>query len=193
MKLLFILLFIILFFIFIPIPFRFNIHFSLDDYYIKFYGFSLISKEKTINKKNESITQKKSPPLHKKNKNSLLKKEDLSNIFKTIDYKDLISDLYYRKYKPSLYLDTHLAYSLSDAAKTALLYGALNNLNGPLYMFLKIIFKFKKYNMDIEPIFKDELLLDFDADSIFFLSIAEIICIISILIKHMRNCKEVAP
>ena len=110
-----------------------------------------------------------------------------------MDYKELVSNLYYRRYKPSLYFDARIAYSLSDAAKTALLYGALNNLNAPVYMLFKIIFKFKKYNLDIEPIFKDELLLNFDADSIFFLSIAEIICIISILIKNMRNCKEVTP
>ncbi|MDO5517773.1 MAG: DUF2953 domain-containing protein [Clostridium sp.] len=193
MNLLFLLLLIIAFFIFVPIPFRFNIHFSSDDYYIKFYGISLITKEKINNKKNKSSITKKAPPFKKNEKDIESKKELLLKKLKHINYKALISELYERKFKPVLYLDAYLSYSLSDAAQTAILYGALNNITAPIYILINIIFKFKKYEVKIDPLFKDEYFLDFDSDSIFFLSIAEIISIIAILFKYMRNSKEVAP
>ena len=124
MKLFFLLLFIFTLFIFVPIPFKFTIHFSSQDYYIKLYGFSLISKEKANIKKNKSSTKKKSHHFKEKKKAVDSRKEILFSKLKKIKYKDLISELYERRFKPTIYIDAHLNYSLEDAAKTALLYGA---------------------------------------------------------------------
>ena len=187
------LLSIIAFLLFVPIPFRFDIHFSFDDYYIKFYGFSLISKKKITNRKNKSSKRKNSPPIKEKKNNRKFTKETLFKNIKKSDFKSLISKLYHRSFKPTLYIDSYLGYSLNDASKTAITFGALSNIKTPIYILLNVLFNVKKYNFKIDPLFKDEYFIDYDNISIFFLSFAEIIYIVAIVYKYLHNSKEVAP
>lgn len=193
MNLLFWLLLIITFLLFVPIPFRFDIHFSFDNYYIKFYGFSLVSKKNISNRKNKSSKKKKTPPIKEKKNNKKFKKELLFNNIQKSDFKNLISKLYHRHFKPVLYIDSYLSYSLNDASKTAIIFGALSNIKTPMYILLNIIFNVKKYKSKIDPLFKDEYFIDYNTVSIFFLSFAEIIYMIAIVFKYLHNSKEVTP
>ena len=193
MNLLFWLLLIITFLLFVPIPFRFDIHFSFDNYYIKFYGFSLVSKKNISNRKNKSSKKNKTPPIKEKKNNKKFKKELLFNNIQKSDFKNFISKLYHRHFKPVLYIDSYLSYSLNDASKTAIIFGALSNIKTPMYILLNIIFNVKKYKSKIDPLFKDEYFIDYNTVSIFFLSFAEIIYMIAIVFKYLHNSKEVTP
>ncbi|HCW54891.1 MAG TPA: hypothetical protein DG753_14440 [Clostridium sp.] len=184
MNLLFFILLIILFLLFVPIPFKFDMHFSFEDYYIKIYGFTIVSKNKIHNKKNKNSKEKISPPIKKSKKNIKLKREN---------FKIFLSKLYHRHFKPTLYIDSCLSYSLNDAFKTAIFFGILNNINTPLYILINIIFKIKKFNFEVKPMFKDEYFLDYNTSSIFFLSLAELIYITTIIFKYLLNSKEVTP
>lgn len=177
MNILFWLLLIILFLIFVPMPFKFNIHFSLNDYYVKLYGFTIISK-------NKSTKQKKFPPIKKRKDNIKFEKQNL---------KIILSKLYHRHFKPTLYINSCLSYSLNDAFKTAIAFGTLNNINTPLYILLNVLFKIKKFKFKLKPLFKDKYFLDYDSTSIFFLSLAELIYIVVIIFKYLHYSKEVTP
>jgi len=193
MNILFGLLLLILFLLFVPIPFKVDIHFSMDNYYIKLYNFTIISKKKILNKKNKSSSKKTSPPIKEKKKFNKLKKENLIKNIKKSNFKLLLSKLYNRHFKPTLYMDSYLSYSLNDAFKTAIVFGALNNIKTPIYILLNIIFKIKKYKFKVNPLFKDIYFIDYDISSIFFLSFAEIIYMAVIVFKYLYNSKEVTP
>lgn len=187
MNLLFFVLLIILFLLFVPIPFKFDMHFSFDDYYIKFYGFTIVSKNKIHNRRSKNSKEKISPPIKK---NKKIKK----NIeFRKENLKIFLSKLYHRRFKPTLYINSSLSYSLNDAFNTAIAFGALSNINTPVYILLNVIFKVKKFKFETKPIFKDKYFLDYDTSSIFFLSLAELIYITTIVFKYLLNSKEVTP
>ena len=182
MKLIFI-FFIILLIFFIPIPIKINMHYSATNYYIKLYGFTIISRNKFENKK-KLIPKTKTivdnvPNAFKRFYNSIN--------FKALDYRSLISKLYNLKFKPSLKINLFFNYSLNDAARTAIFYGILCQIPPLIYLLLNISFNVHKFNMNINPIFEDKFLLKIETSSIFFLSIANAIYIIIILFKFIKK------
>ncbi|MBQ3422595.1 MAG: DUF2953 domain-containing protein, partial [Romboutsia sp.] len=172
----------ILFLLFVPIPFKFDIYFSFNNYYIKLYGLTIISKDKIKKRKNKSLKEKVFPPI---------KKEKIK--LKKNSIKILLSKLYHRPFKPKLYINSCFSYSLNDAFKTALSFGALNNIKTPVYILLNVIFKVRKFKFKVDPSFKDEYFIDCNTTSIFFLSLAELIYILFIVLKHLHISKEVTP
>lgn len=182
MKLIFIFCIILLIF-FIPIPIKINIYYSSINYYIKLYGFTIISRKKFENKK-KLIHNAKS----KINNNSNTRKRFYNNIdFKSLDYRVLISKLYNSKFKPSLKIDLFFDYSLNDAARTAIFYGILYQTPPLIYLLLNIPFNINKFNININPIFEDKFLLKIETSSIFFLSFANAMYIIIILFKFIKK------
>lgn len=173
MKLFFILFFMLLI-LFIPIPIKLIIYYSSEDYYIKIYKFTLISKKR--------------PPQRDK---PVVKKERkfFSRMYEDIDYKTLISNIYSLnlKFKPIFKFNLYLNYSLSDAARTALFYGLLCQVPPLIYNFLRNFLNIKKYNLKINPVFEDKFLLKIESYSIIFLSFANIIFIIFILFKKVLH------
>ena len=182
MKLFFI-FFVILLMFFIPIPIKFNIHYSTINYYLKLYGLTIISKKKSEYK--EKHYHKVKPSL-KKEHNFFGRLYNNIN-FKSIDLKSLISNLYNSKFKPLLKTKVSLDYSLNDAAKTAIFYGVLSQVPPLIYILINVPFKIYKFNFKINPIFEDKFLLKFETSSIIFLSFANIIYMIIILFKFIKK------
>ncbi len=182
MKLFFI-FFVILLIFFIPIPIKFNIYYSLVNYYVKLYGLTIISKKKSAHKKKRYHEAK--PSLKKEHEffSSFYNKVDL----KYIDYKSLISTFYNLKFKPLLKTKFSLNYSLNDAAKTAIFYGILYQTPPLVYLLINIPFQTYKFNFKINPIFEDKFLLRIETSSIIFISFANIIYIIIILFKFRKK------
>ena len=182
MKLFFI-FFVILLIFFIPIPIKFNIYYSTINYYIKLYGLTIISKKKSAYK--EKHYHKVKPSLKKEHNffSSFYNNKDL----KSISLKPLISNLYNLKFKPLLTIKFSLDYSLNDAAKTAIFYGVLCQIPPLIYVLINIPFNTYKFNFKINPIFQDKFLLKIETSSIIFISFANIIYIIIILLKSMKK------
>ena len=183
MKLFFI-FFVILLIFFIPIPVKFNIYYSLVNYYVKLYGLTIISKKKSVQKKMRYHEAK--PSLKKEHKffSSFYNKVDLKYI---VDYKSLISTFYNLKFKPLLKMKFSLDYSLNDAAKTAIFYGILYQTPPLVYLLINIPFQTYKFNFKINPIFEDKFLLKIETSSIIFISFANIIYIIMNLFKFRKK------
>ncbi|OOM75239.1 hypothetical protein CLPUN_33690 [Clostridium puniceum] len=182
MKLFFI-FFIVLSIFLIPIPIKINIYYSQINYYIKLYGFTIISRKKSETKK-KLVHKAKSTIENQPNIFKIFYK----NInFKSLEYKVLISKLYNSKFKPLLKIDLFFDYSLNDAAKTAIFYGILCQAPSLIYLLLNIPFNLHKFNMKINPIFEDKFLLKIETSSIFFLSFANAIYIIFFLFKLIKK------
>lgn len=179
MKLFFILL-VILLILFIPIPIKISIYYSTINYYIKLYKITIISKDKLKRKK--EFSRKIEPTTKKKHKL-------ISKLKKEINIKSLISNLnkLNPKFKPLLRIKFSLEYSLNDAARTAIFYGVLCQTPSLIYILLKAPFNIHKFNYKIIPIFEDKFLLKIETSSIIFLSFANIIYMIIILLKDLKN------
>lgn len=170
---LFLIVLVILFILFLPIPIKFSIYYSSDDYYIKFYNITLTSKKKDKFKKNITLDKKE---------------DDIFKIlYKYLDLKSFIFDLYHSKFKPYLRIKLILNYSFNDAAKTAISYGVLCQIPSLVFILSNIPFKIRKFNFKINPIFEDKFLLKFETSSIIFLSLANIIYITILLLKYITN------
>ena len=180
---LFFMFFIILLIFFVPIPIKINIHYSSINYYIKLYGFTIISQKKSENKK------KLAPKVKPKTENqpNAFKKFYKNINFKSLEYRVLISKLYNSKFKPLLKIDLLFNYSLNDAARTAIFYGVLYQTPPLIYSLINIPFKTFKFNFKINPIFEDKFLLKIETSSIIFISFANIIYIIIILFKYIKK------
>lgn len=178
----FFIFFVILLILFIPIPIKFNIYYSTINYYIKLYGFTIISK----NKHSHIIKYHKVKPSLKKEHKFLSSFYNNIN-FKSLDWKPLVSNLYNLKFKPFLRIKLSLDYSLNDAAKTAIFYGVLCQVPPLIYVLLNVPFKTCKYNFKINPIFEDKFLLKIETSSITFLSFANIIYMIIILFRFIKK------
>ena len=167
MKLLFFIVLFILIIIFLPLPLKISIYFSKENYYIKLFKFTILKKDKE-----KSIKKTK-----KQNKNNT--KIPYIHIIKKIDKK---------KYKPTLSLRGNINYSLSDSSNTAILYGIINSILPLIYRAMNILFKIKKSNLHINPIFNNSFLFDLNINCIIFISLGQIIniffSIISVAFKE---------
>lgn len=173
---LFLILLVILLIFFTPVPIKFSIYYSDKDYYIKIYRFAIVSKKKDTLKK-----QIKHEVLHEgKEKFNIL-----SFLYKNINRKSFLSNLYHSKFKPLLRIKLSLQYSFNDAARTAISYGLLCEAPPLVFFLLNFPFNIRKFNFNINPIFEDKFLLKFESSSIIFLSFANIIYIIIILFKYL--------
>ena len=192
MKLLLIIL-IILVILFIPIPLKITTYYSAEDYYIKFYRFIILSKQKNkFKKKKEKELYKDKTPNKDNLKKNKTTKFNLYN-FRGKDIRTLIIKLYNRSFKPWLQFKCNIDYSLNDAAKTAFLYGAIcQQLPDLVHLISNIPFKSKKFIFDINPIFEDKFLLKIEISSIIFISLAHIIYVL-ILFRFLINVREVNP
>ena len=169
--------------IFAPIPLKFNIYYSLKDYHIKLYNIKIISKKK-----------------HKFNLSDINKKniDSSSKIFSKFftDFKNfrlLLFKFYKLKFKPLIRIKYQISYSLNDAAKTAIFYGVLSQFIPVVYFSNNIFFKTKKFDFSINSLFEDKFLVKIEISSIIFISIANIIFMIVILLIYKFKAREVSP
>lgn len=177
------LIFLVIFLIiFVPIPIYLKVSCTLNDYYIKIYGITLL-KKKTSYSKMDGL-----------NKSNIKEKNKAGNHFKSnyIKYKSILSDINNSKFKPKMIFYFNFDYSLAEASKTAILFGILYEFPSIIYSLLSMPFKIYKFKVNINPIFEDKFLVKAESSSIIFISIANTIHITHIFHKYKR-VKEVSP
>lgn len=186
----FIIIVALIFILFIPIPLKFNLHYSKDRYYIKFYNINIISNydgilKKFLNKKDNII--KESKINYSKTKDDI----EIDYKGKNLNLKPFLKTLYINlkrnKFKPSIRFSSNSSYSLGDASRTAICLGLFYNINPILLYIFSILFKVKLLKTDFNPIFKDELLFELTIRSIITFNLAQIIYILFIIYKSIRK------
>lgn len=191
------------FFLFIPIPLKFKVYFSQDNYYIYFYRLDILSKNHGLvrkfmnNKKNKSNKKQKSSDKNSEDSKSTEKETSFKNKKQkksklNIDFKKLFKNIKSNKFKPKIKFDSTLNYSLGDAANTAISVGILYNLNPILYFVLSILFKVKKLNLKFNPIFKDKIIYELTLTCIITFNLAQIIYMLILFIKSTSKIQEVS-
>lgn len=174
-----ILLSLFLILIFVPLPIKITFLYTETNYYIKIYNHNLLSKSKPKKIKKQTIRKKKN------------KKSYIKTSLKSIPPNILLNFLDKNLYKPKIKIKGKIDYSLNDAALTAISYGIISSILPFIYKVITIIFNPKKINLPINPLFKNKFLVNIDINSIIFLSIAQIIYILFILLKAIIYKKEV--
>lgn len=186
----FIIIVALIFILFIPIPLKFNLHYSKDRYYIKFYNINIISNDDGILKK---FLNKKDNIIKESKINYSKTKDDIEIDYKgkNLNLKPFLKTLYINlkrnKFKPSIRFSSNSIYSLGDASRTAICLGLFYNINPILLYIFSILFKVKLLKTDFNPIFKDELLFELTIRSIITFNLAQIIYILFIIYKSIRK------
>ena len=186
----FIIIVALIFILFIPIPLKFNLHYSKDRYYIKFYNINIISNDDDILKK---FLNKKDNIIKESKINYSKTKDDIEIDYKgkNLNLKPFLKTLYINlkrnKFKPSIRFSSNSSYSLGDASRTAICLGLFYNINPILLYIFSILFKVKLLKTDFNPIFKDELLFELTIRSIITFNLAQIIYILFIIYKSIRK------
>ena len=192
----FIIIVALIFILFIPIPLKFNLHYSKDRYYIKFYNINIISNDDGILKK---FLNKKDNIIKESKINYSKTKDDIEIDYKgkNLNLKPFLKTLYINlkrnKFKPSIRFSSNSSYSLGDASRTAICLGLFYNINPILLYIFSILFKVKLLKTDFNPIFKDELLFELTIRSIITFNLAQIIYIALLILKCLLKNKEVNP
>ena len=142
----FIIIIFLIFILFIPIPLKFNLHYSKDRYYIKFYNINIISNDDGILKK---FLNKKDNIIKESKINYSKTKDDIEIDYKgkNLNLKPFLKTLYINlkrnKFKPSIRFSSNSSYSLGDASRTAICLGLFYNINPILLYIFSILFKIK--------------------------------------------------
>ena len=192
----FIIIVALIFILFIPIPLKFNLHYSKDRYYIKFYNINIISNDDDILKK---FLNKKDNIIKESKINYSKTKDDIEIDYKgkNLNLKPFLKTLYINlkrnKFKPSIRFSNNSSYSLGDASRTAICLGLFYNINPILLYIFSILFKVKLLKTDFNPIFKDELLFELTIRSIITFNLAQIIYILFIIYKSIRKNRRWFP
>lgn len=192
----FIIIVALIFILFIPIPLKFNLHYSKDRYYIKFYNINIISNDDGILKK---FLNKKDNIIKESKINYSKTKDDIEIDYKgkNLNLKPFLKTLYINlkrnKFKPSIRFSNNSSYSLGDASRTAICLGLFYNINPILLYIFSILFKVKLLKTDFNPIFKDELLFELTIRSIITFNLAQIIYILFIIYKSIRKNRRWFP
>ncbi|MBS6006855.1 MAG: DUF2953 domain-containing protein [Clostridium baratii] len=186
MKILILVIIILLLLILIPIPIKISMFYSNNNYYIKVYNFNIISSKKS----------KKINKFVNRNLNRLIDRISIDN--RNIDFnfyklflKKLIFNLKRNRHKAKIKFNGELSYSLFDSFNTAIFYGILSAFFSFIYCGLNIPFKVKKSKLNIKPVFKDTLSINFYCKSIIFLSLGKVIYMLLIFLKTYLQVKEV--
>lgn len=187
MKILLIIIIVLFIILFFPIRLKFRLIYNEQNYFIKFYKFTIISKEKA-----NKVKQEKESP--KEVKQAETKKQKSKGTFKFISKRISPSVLFdiinTSNFKPKLKLEGTIAYSLADAARTATSYGIISAVLPFFYKLLTVIFKIKKMHLPLNPVFEDRFLLNIDITSIIYLSFAQVIYMGFLIIKSALDSKE---
>lgn len=183
MKLFLSIIVIILVLSFLPIPFKIKVYFSNDEIYIKLYRFTVLRKSF----KNPNITNVKTETTEIKK--TRVKKHNIISPLSIKGNLKLISLIDKIKFKPKIYIDGFLNYSLNDAAITAISYGAINSSLPILIRVINILFHIEKFNFPITPMFKDKLIYNSEINCIFTISIAKTIYITILIINNYIRIK----
>ena len=178
--------------LFIPIPLKLNITYSQSNFELKFYNIVLYSKDngiinKYLKKKKTKETKNTTTPKYKSSSNFNKTKKTKAKVKPDInDILHLIKILNNNKFKPKLKIDYKLQYSLNNASSTALLYGAIWNINTLIFNALSIIFKLKYFNPIVQPLFINKFSVNISFSCIISFNLAKLIY----MLFKILSCKK---
>jgi hypothetical protein len=165
-------LFTVMFLFLVPIPIKITLAYIDNHLCLYIYKFK-IKLQKKENKK-------KTKRPKKTNRKFQFDLEDMKLLAHKIDC---------NRFKPTLRLNISLDYGLWDAYSTGISYGVINSLSPFIYNLLTIIFKVKKYDMELKPDF-DELVLAAVIKSIIFINLAKITYMAVLILKSIKFTKH---
>jgi hypothetical protein len=166
-------LFTVIFLFLVPIPIKITLSYIDNHLCLYIYGFKIKLQRKEKKKKKPKLMKKISEKV----------KIDFT------DVKLLVHKVEGNKFKPTVRMNISLDYGLWDAYSTGMAYGLISSLSPFIQNLLTIIFKVKKYNMELKPDF-DDLVLSASVKSIIFINLAKIMYIVVILIKSIKFIKH---
>lgn len=175
---------ILIFLLFLPLPIKLDILYKEFIVDLKIYNKPILSFDlRNIPNHIDSNNEK-----NKINSKISFIKRYLEN--KQLILKDLFLKLNSNKFKPFINMKTNIDFGISDAAICAIVYGLLWNLTTIIRIPLNLIFNIKDISLSINPKFNTNYLL-FSINSIFYISLANIIYIIFLLFKSFKNKEEI--
>ena len=186
MTIFFIAFFVILFF---PIPLKFIICYSDENYYVKLFNINIIKKKSSANKKEEAQNSDNNIP----NKDTPPKKHSKKISSTVLKPKVILRGLNNNRFKPFLWLKGSFDYSINDAALTAISYGLLSAVFPLLIRIFNMIFNIKKFSLPIKPLFKDKLIVKIEIKCIICFSVVQIIYMVFSIVKEMIKEMEANP
>lgn len=175
---------ILIFLIFIPIPIKLHVLYKDFTINLKLYNKPIINFD--LRPSSTNIKAKKK--LKKANKNISFFQKYLSH--KELMIEKLLQKLNSNRFKPSIKLKTDIDFGISDAATCAIVYGLLWNIYTLIRIPLELVFRIKNISLSIDPKFNTNYLL-FSINSIFYISLANIIYIMFLLFKSLKNKEEI--
>ena len=165
-------IFTVLFLLLVPIPIKITLAYIDNRLCLYLFNFK-INLQKKRNNKEDNKFKKASKKLNL----------DLT------DVKLLVHKVDCNKFKPTLRMNITLDYGLLDACSTGIAYGLINSLSPFIYKLLTMIFKVKKFKMELKPNFED-LVLSAKIKSIIFINLAKIMYILVIIVKSIKFTKH---
>ena len=187
----FIFIIIFLIIIFFPIPLKFIICYSQENYYIKLFNIYLIKKKPKVNDIKEQNPENNTTPNEVNNKKK--KKSSKKLLSNLITPKVIFNSLKNNKFKPFLWLSGTFDYSINDAALTAISYGLISSILPFFLRCCNLLFNIRKFSLPIKPLFKDKFIAKSEIKCIICFSLAHIIHIIFLIIKEIIREKEADP
>ncbi|MBU5454556.1 DUF2953 domain-containing protein [Caproiciproducens sp. MSJ-32] len=172
MKIVYIFILIIIF-LFLPIPLKIYIAFENNELIIKLYNKKIYPLPSNAKKKPLVQSKKKRNRIIKFYKN------------KKLSPKKFLREMKNSRFKPSINFEGSLSFGLEDAALCAILYGIFCNIPYILKIILSKFLNLKLFNISIEPKFNTKTLF-FNIRSIFYLSLANIIYILFLMLKSFE-------
>lgn len=167
MKILEVIAVIVVLIIFIPLPINITLKYDRNLFLFKIYNYKIDFTKRKAKKEIDKAARK-------------------TNEFTMKKGQKIMRLLGESKFKPSLNFNLEFQYGLDDAAQTAITYGLLWNALPILYNLASVIFKVKKFDMNIVPHFNEEL-LKLDLHCIIFASIAKTIYIGVLIGKVLKE------
>lgn len=165
MKFIFWILAIVALILLFPIPLKINLIYDKGIFTLKLFNKTIIPS-KTPNK-TSSKKEKKKKTIETPSGEKIKK-------FKIKDIKHIIDFLSHTKLKFFIWTNTDIEYSLDDAAISALSYGLLHQLSALIHGILKVFFRVKKYNYNINMKYNENF-FKVENSSIILLNLATII------------------
>lgn len=162
-----------------PFPIIFKVVYLKDNCQITLFNFIIFNMEKLQDKLTKNNSNNLNNPTNEEVK---VKNKNQHKILQKLSYKGILRAMKLNKFKPHLRIKGTFSYSLGDYAYTSICYGFISSILPFIYRSFSKFFKIKYFNLPIAPICSDKPLLSFNFRCIVFISIANTIYIIMLIL-----------
>lgn len=160
-----------------PFPVIFKVIYLKDDFKITLFNFIIFNKEKLLDK-----LRKNNDLYNSTNEEAEIKSKNQHKRLQKFSYKGILRAVKSNKFKPYLRVMGSFAYSLGDHAYTSICYGIISSILPFIYRGISKAFKIKHFDFPINPVCSDKPLLSFKFKCIIFMSIANTIYIVILIL-----------